>query len=532
MAFLTRVAVLADLAEMHDAAFKHRKMDDKGKALLKQIEQVVAAGKIDANLKESFKKFVTKEVSHLSEIRKYQHIFDQMCRTVREYDPTVRQIIFETPAKDAALSAKKLKEFDWDKFSAWAKQRGFPDMEVRQAKSFVDSWPTIFSYYAALNTMRDKVNALATEGEVVKKEKKDIGVSIPTSKYFKNFDFLKYYTPKMQQAIVDAVPEIEHAIELGEATGASVRRWDAIFNKHDKVNSFLGEHFYNLHIRLADPRTSARVDQGKLEIVNKDFAPVRAVFKKIDELEILSSKEREKRESIQRDWSPGADILKKRLHEIISAVIEKWKKNDRESCEERLKNEWDSLAERKIKTVKEFKEWVEKQDPKERRFITWPNRLFMAGDKFVANYPEEAVVEFAKKEAETAGNDVARTFVSKNLDKLVSLLKQKKLKDIKVSGLQVSYPTIESRMHFTFEGGSSFMVVNKFVQVESRRGTVFWRYPTTFHDVKVNGKPMATPSEYKVYMEFSGEAPPKEEKEEEAKAQVSFRKQVRSKYRY
>ena len=534
MAFLRRVAVLADLVEMHDAAFRHHKLDDKKKALLKQLEQAVAAGKIDANLKESFKKFVTREVSTLSEIRKQRHFFDQMCQFLHKYDPTIRTLIFESQVKDAAQSARTLKEFDWDKFTAWVSEKGYQESAVTSAKAFLENWPMIFSYYAALYALRDKANALETEGEVIKKEKKDIAVPIPTSKYFKNFDFLKYYTPKMQQAIVDAVPEIEHAIDMGETKGSLMRKWDAIFNKHDKAKAFLGNNFYNLH--LGPPKASEykSADPDKLAIVNKDFAPVHEVFKKIDNLETPSAKEREQKDRIKREWSPGAELLQKRLHGIISSVIEEWKKEYASQYESRIKKEWDNLVTNNIKTMDEYRSWREKQEPKVRRHIDWkPNPLLLQKDAIVTKYPQDAVAKKAKEEAEKEGNLVASNFMTKNLDKLMSLLKQKKLKDIKVSGLHVSYPSIESSMSFTFEGDSSFKVVNKFVYVTSSRGIGFYRYPTTFHDVKVNGKPMATPSEYKVYMEFSGEAPPKEDKEEkETQAQVSFRKQVRSKYRY
>jgi hypothetical protein len=347
---------------------------------------------------------------------------------------------------------------------------------------------------------------------------------MPQSKYVTDFSFLKYYAPKAQQKIADILPEIEAAIDAGETNGRAVISWVASFSKHTKIK--ISDFRYvccgyphlrqitetDLPYEYTEKSAAEKEAIAKeLNTLNTDFASARELFAKINSLEVLGKKEREARQRIKKDWTPAADMLKLKLEEIIAGTIVEFKKQIRNGSISRYNDTWDFIEKNKITTVKQFKDiWGTKFPLPDLELFIAPLSDSYTMRKIVASFPEQEVEKEATKYAENRGDYVASHFVSKNLNKLVSLLRKKTLVDITVHSLSVRNSAIHSSMYFSFNDGSSFEVRNKLVYGHSDQGTPFVKYPTTFHDVMVEGKPMSQPSELRVYDVFSGDKPPEE----------------------
>jgi hypothetical protein len=497
---------------------------DKIIRVLEKTEKAVTQNKIDACLKEDFKKVVTHLVSEINITNKEgPYFFESYHRFVREIYPNLLSKLFSGKLDDAEKILDILQNVDYKKVGH------ISSTGLENFKKSIERQMQIFEFRAELSDLRKKVNALTVEGEVVKKEKKDIAVDLPVSKYFKNFDFLKWYTPKFQQMIVDAVPAIEKALDEGITGGRNIISWKALFGK-SKLE------YYDI-LDASVPSYAKKIEPNQVKAVNKDFSALRDVLTKVVALETKSQKEREKAEHIKRVWTPAADLLKSQLQKIIKGTIDQLKKHLEQNRIASKKANWDKLKKAGVKNKKDFYKYVEENklkyfsfqdveeffkdtkysDPKRQARVEKEMQKFnlnYSNSIMLTEYPASIVSKAAKAMAESQGNDIAKHFVDKNLDKLVSLLHTKEVSDIAVLDLYVSGGAIHSEMLFTFKDKSSFKVKNKIVYGYSSRNTHFARYPTTFHEVIVKGKPMSQPSEYKVYIEFSGEKPPKKEEEE------------------
>jgi hypothetical protein len=106
----------------------------------------------------------------------------------------------------------------------------------------------------------------------------------------------------------------------------------------------------------------------------------------------------------------------------------------------------------------------------------------------------EATVE---KLAEDSVEDMQNQFVYKNTRKLASIASAKgNMNEPKVISITANGGIIESALDFSFEDGSSFRVDQSVVISRSVHGNLFYRFPTTFHDVKMpGGVKMGMPSE-------------------------------------
>ena len=70
------------------------------------------------------------------------------------------------------------------------------------------------------------------------------------------------------------------------------------------------------------------------------------------------------------------------------------------------------------------------------------------------------------------------------------------MQTVKLINASTSRGTVEGTIAFEFNDGSSFTVRNKVVMSYSKYNTPFYRYPTTFHNVKMpDGSTMSQPSE-------------------------------------
>jgi len=94
-------------------------------------------------------------------------------------------------------------------------------------------------------------------------------------------------------------------------------------------------------------------------------------------------------------------------------------------------------------------------------------------------------------------------FVEKNTNKLMTIVSHKgNLENVKLEGA-TSSGVVEGQMYFTFKDKSSFRVQNRIVSSTSKNGYPFYRFPTTFHDVKMpDGSKMKQPSEENMNRNF------------------------------
>jgi len=111
-----------------------------------------------------------------------------------------------------------------------------------------------------------------------------------------------------------------------------------------------------------------------------------------------------------------------------------------------------------------------------------------------------------KKKAAKEADQMLEQFILKNTAKLGKIVAAKdNLKTIKMGNIETSMGVVEGGMDLVFKDGSKFIVINKVVGSYSKNGTPFYRYPTTFHNVKLpDGNKLGRPSEARMKKEFLG----------------------------
>ncbi len=111
-------------------------------------------------------------------------------------------------------------------------------------------------------------------------------------------------------------------------------------------------------------------------------------------------------------------------------------------------------------------------------------------------------------DAEKDAKEIRDLFVVKNLRKIVSILEAKgddNFDTCKVVGNSVSLRGLEGTLRFSFKDGSAFTCQNSVVWAVSNRGTQFYRFPLTFHNVAMpGGAKMPSPSEKRMNTIFIG----------------------------
>ena len=108
------------------------------------------------------------------------------------------------------------------------------------------------------------------------------------------------------------------------------------------------------------------------------------------------------------------------------------------------------------------------------------------------NY-EQIIADLSLK----AADEVRTSFVHKNFAKIASIVDAKGNFDRgEVVGRSLDMGGLEGSIRFHFEDGSSFVAKNAVVWSQSSKGTVFSRYPLTFHDaILPDGSRMPRPDE-------------------------------------
>lgn len=112
--------------------------------------------------------------------------------------------------------------------------------------------------------------------------------------------------------------------------------------------------------------------------------------------------------------------------------------------------------------------------------------------------------ETLKAEAQKMTDEIIDGFVYKNTHKIAFILtKKNNLKNVSISNVRFNAGVIECDVKCTFNDGSEFRVHNQVVMSSSKYGNWFYRYPTTFHNVKLSdGSKMTSPSELKMEKNF------------------------------
>jgi hypothetical protein len=101
--------------------------------------------------------------------------------------------------------------------------------------------------------------------------------------------------------------------------------------------------------------------------------------------------------------------------------------------------------------------------------------------------------------------DIVDRFIYKNSGKLSFVLFTKNnMKSVKIENVRLGRGVVECDVLCDFKDGSSFTANNKVVFSYSKLGTPFYRFPTTFRDVKLpDGSRMAKPSEERMDTVFA-----------------------------
>jgi len=218
-------------------------------------------------------------------------------------------------------------------------------------------------------------------------------------------------------------------------------------------------------------------------------------------------------EVIDRNWSPALDLLEQKLNEIIKKSIDEFEKQIREDVENRATGYWEFLQDNNVKDRHDLLRMHVKVASLGFNWPPYPNLseyMFDYMQNKVEEYPEQKIGAYAQKYASKVAKDSAEHFVSKNKYKMAAFLKNRQIEDINVTSVKVSGGVIHSQMRFVFLDGSEFSVKNQMVYGYSKNGVSFVRYPTTFHDVVIDGKALSGPSELKIYKAFGIEQIPKD----------------------
>lgn len=114
--------------------------------------------------------------------------------------------------------------------------------------------------------------------------------------------------------------------------------------------------------------------------------------------------------------------------------------------------------------------------------------------------------EEIQKEAKKMTDEILEQFITKQTSKLAEILvKKDNMKSVRLENARTGSGIIEGLLQLDFEDGSSFEVNNKIVWAVSKLGKQFYRFPTTFHNVKMpDGKTLSgKASEQRMKEEFA-----------------------------
>lgn len=112
--------------------------------------------------------------------------------------------------------------------------------------------------------------------------------------------------------------------------------------------------------------------------------------------------------------------------------------------------------------------------------------------------------DILQREAQKMTDEIIDGFIYKNTKKIAYILtKKNNLKTVNISNVRFNAGMVECDITCMFKDTASFRVHNQVVLASSKYGNYFYRYPTTFHNVKMaDGSKMAMPSELKMEKNF------------------------------
>lgn len=169
--------------------------------------------------------------------------------------------------------------------------------------------------------------------------------------------------------------------------------------------------------------------------------------------------------------------LKNILEEIAESFRIKIENNRIRYYENKLKN-YDNTKVKRYRDITDIQYFI---DPSSRNYELKRNAIELIPDK-------------AKKDSE----EIIQDFIFKMYDKLGGLIVNFPDVDVEYDG-----SVYRNRITFKLNSDTYFTVENNITYGVSKYGVWFNRYPTTFHNVVINGEKMNTPSEVKVKKELN-----------------------------
>lgn len=215
-------------------------------------------------------------------------------------------------------------------------------------------------------------------------------------------------------------------------------------------------------------------------------------------LNVLQMEAHEKKQDPKARYTPppGSPAEVTRIFEVLKKLTD----DVRDQQKERLISAWK-------RAVMDFVEAINSRDEKKARGLIESHfgfiisRCYSKRDKKLADDWETEV----DKLAEDAVEEMQNVFVYKNTRKLASIATAKTgMEEPKVASVSTQGGVITATLRFAFNDGSSFRVDQSVVYSTSVRGTPFYRFPTTFHDVILpDGSKMGYPSEERMNEVFA-----------------------------
>lgn len=261
------------------------------------------------------------------------------------------------------------------------------------------------------------------------------------------------------------------------------KNYAEIFNRYPQLNAIFYEvpdELYritpNKISKFKKMKNLSPFEKGAVDYVVKRLEMFLPLAEKVAAMKECVGKKvvETKKQKVAREAQQIRGKLDDKLKRILEEIAEFFRKKIEKSRIDYYTRKIENYDKTRIKRYSEIED-IE-------YFVTYPgydlkpNALEMISDK-------------AKSDSE----EIIQDFIYKMLVKLGGLV-------VNFPNLKVSYDgtTYRNWIHFRLSDDTYFSIENNIVTGVSKYGVWFNRYPTTFHNVVINGEKVATPSELKV----------------------------------
>ena len=355
---------------------------------------------------------------------------------------------------------------------------------------------------------------------------------------------LPYYSPKFKEELKELFPRIEQGLKDGVIDSKTVQRFNSVINKcvdatrpilnkavkkHgypqdynrkdvDKTTEYLPnfdykEKFYEVgfvfhssifydvapsrakgfiekYEKFVEPLSQEYPEFGKaletLIKMAKDFLPIQDILVRLEDIKTNKSIEKYRPPQSKIGTMKNLyDILEKFISDTRTEMIAYWE-------DELLKGANRVVQENANQSVtyKEYKKIYENY----LKLLDTDHSSISGG--FINFRLKKDANQIANKEATEIADDIKQGFLAKSVNKLASIIENRgDYTSAEKKVLSFKSGSIEGKILVNFKNGDRFVAYLQVATVVNQNGTVFTRYPLSFHDVNLGGKAFKKVSE-------------------------------------